>query len=335
MANKCVKGKNFFRFIQRIYIIFANSTKRWEILKDNVKSWSLKSLCQTRWESRVESVKAIKMQLVDVREALLQVGEKDNDAAIASEATSLAKKELSDFEFVVSIVFEINKLIGYFKDYRENGFSKAIVETKEIAVEMGIDPIFPQKHSIERKKGLMRAQVAKKFHLHLKRISKSTISYTLLIKLFLLLRQDLNNSKNKDLKLYCYRLEKALKFEERSDIDAEKLYTELKLFETLETNEFSNPIDVLKFLKELDYFPNASIAYRILLTIPITVASAEKSFSKLKFVKSYLRSTMTQERLSGLAMISIENEILVNIDYEQLINQFAIKNARRASRIVG
>ena len=51
MANKCVKGKNFFGFIQRIYTIFANSTKRWEILKDNVKAWSLKSLCQTRWES--------------------------------------------------------------------------------------------------------------------------------------------------------------------------------------------------------------------------------------------------------------------------------------------
>lgn len=35
---------------------------------------------------------------------------------------------------------------------------------------------------------------------------------------------------------------------------------------------------------------------------------------------------MTQERLSGLAMISIENEILESIDYEELTNQFAIKN---------
>ena len=73
-------------------------------MKDNVTFWSLKSLCQTRWESRVESVKAIKMQLLDVREALLQVGEKDNDAAIASEATSLAEKELGDFQFFVSTV---------------------------------------------------------------------------------------------------------------------------------------------------------------------------------------------------------------------------------------
>ena len=73
-------------------------------MKDNVKAWSLKSLSQTRWESRVESVKAIKMKLVDVREALLEVGEKDSDAGIASEANSLAEKELCDFEFLVSIV---------------------------------------------------------------------------------------------------------------------------------------------------------------------------------------------------------------------------------------
>ena len=52
----------------------------------------------------------------------------------------------------------------------------------------------------------------------------------------------------------------------------------------------------------LDSFPNTCIAYRILLTIPVTVVSAERSFSKLKLIKSYLRSTMSQERLSGLAI---------------------------------
>ncbi|PWA61545.1 zinc finger MYM-type protein 1 [Artemisia annua] len=64
------------------------------------------------------------------------------------------------------------------------------------------------------------------------------------------------------------------------------------------------------------------------------VASAERSFSKLKLLKSYLRSTMSQERLSGLAMIAIENGILVDINCEELINQFAMKNAMRASRII-
>ncbi|KAM0038348.1 putative transcription factor and/or regulators TTF-type(Zn) family [Helianthus debilis subsp. tardiflorus] len=93
--------------------------------------------------------------------------------------------------------------------------------------------------------------------------------------------------------------------------------------------------DVLEYMKEDGYSPEVCIAYRILLTILVTVASAERSFSKLKLLKSYLRSSMSQERLSGLAMIAIENEVLNDINCEELIHQFAIKNARRASRIIG
>ena len=58
----------------------------------------------------------------------------------------------------------------------------------------------------------------------------------------------------------------------------------------------------------LDYFPNVYIAYRILLTIPVIVASAKRSFSKLKLIKSYLRFTMSQERLSRLIILSIEKK---------------------------
>jgi hypothetical protein len=46
----------------------------------------------------------------------------------------------------------------------------------------------------------------------------------------------------------------------------------------------------------------------------VTVASAERSFSKLKLLKNYLRLTISQERLNGLAMCSIEKDILDTID---------------------
>lgn len=68
-----VKLEIFFGVIQHIYTIFANSSKRWQILKDNVKGLSFKSLSSTRWESHVYSVKAIRFQVLEIQEALLQV----------------------------------------------------------------------------------------------------------------------------------------------------------------------------------------------------------------------------------------------------------------------
>ncbi|XP_042066003.1 uncharacterized protein LOC121809439 isoform X10 [Salvia splendens] len=70
-------------------------------------------------------------------------------------------------------------------------------------------------------------------------------------------------------------------------------------------------------------------AYRILFTVPVTVASAERSFSKLKLLKNYLRSTMSQQRLNGLATLCIEKKLLDEVDSNTIINDFASRNVRR------
>jgi hypothetical protein len=44
-------------------------------------------------------------------------------------------------------------------------------------------------------------------------------------------------------------------------------------------------LEILKFTTVTDSYPNVSIAYQILLTMPVTVASTERSFSKLKLLK--------------------------------------------------
>ena len=98
---------------------------------------------------------------------------------------------------------------------------------------------------------------------------------------------------------------------------------------TLPDDLMSAP-EILQFVTAVGCYPNVSVAYRILLTIPVTVASAERSFSKLKLLKNCLRSTMLQERLNGLATCCIEKDILDRIDLDTLINDFASRNARRS-----
>ena len=66
--------------------------------------------------------------------------------------------------------------------------------------------------------------------------------------------------------------------------------------------EKSSPIDILQLIHKYsltDAYPNTAIAIRTFLTIPVTVATCERSFSKLKLIKNYMRSKMGQELLSS------------------------------------
>ena len=53
------------------------------------------------------------------------------------------------------------------------------------------------------------------------------------------------------------------------------------------------------------------------------------SFSKIKLIKSYLRSTMSQQRLNELASLSIEKDFLNKINYDNLIDNFASQTTRK------
>eukprot|EP00731_Ephydatia_muelleri_P006012 Em0003g260a len=95
-----------------------------------------------------------------------------------------------------------------------------------------------------------------------------------------------------------------------------------------------SPLQLLNKLHDAcleSLFPNVCISLRIFCTLPVTVASAERSFSQLKRIKSYSRSTMAQERLQGLALLCIESELAKTIDYDSIIATFASRKDRKAA----
>ena len=70
------------------------------------------------------------------------------------------------------------------------------------------------------------------------------------------------------------------------DIDGNELAFELRILKDMLPKEPTKTIKVLNYIKRIGgCFPNAWNTYRVLLIIPVTVASAERNFSKLKLIK--------------------------------------------------
>lgn len=118
-----------------------------------------------------------------------------------------------------------------------------------------------------------------------------------------------------------------------SDISGRDLAKEIEALPDLPSKQMT-AFQLLSFLseKKLDeIYPNLWIALKIALTLPVTVASAERSFSKLKLIKTYLRSTMSQERLSGLAIMSINHEVGKSLSCEDMIDDFVSRKSRGAT----
>ena len=76
-------------------------------------------------------------------------------------------------------------------------------------------------------------------------------------------------------------------------------------------------LDYCAKFKEL--FPLTLRCLKLVLTAPVTSASSERSFSKLKLIKTLIRSTMWQERLQGLMTLACEKNLTDQIDLEHIV----------------
>ena len=84
--------------------------------------------------------------------------------------------------------------------------------------------------------------------------------------------------------------------------------------------------EVLPLIDKLT-FPNVYTALQLAATFLVTSCSCERSFSALRRLKTYLRNTMTQDRIIGLALLNIHREIPVRA--EKVTELFARENQRR------
>ena len=98
----------------------------------------------------------------------------------------------------------------------------------------------------------------------------------------------------------------------------------------------TNPIQSLaEAAKEAEkrkhIFPLTSRVYRLALTAPVTVAGNERTFSKLKTVKTALRNSMSEHRLQNLILLNSERDITGSVDLDLLVEKWYMKTNRQVN----
>ena len=117
-------------------------------------------------------------------------------------------------------------------------------------------------------------------------------------------------------------------------VECKQLERELKTFYKRKEMHQDGLMKVLLYLEENNLskiFIETTKLLRILITIPMTSVEAERTFSSLKRIKTFLRNTMGQSRLNSLSVISIGRDLIKNCTSfkEEVMEKFINQKERR------
>uniref|UniRef100_A0A6P7FG72 Uncharacterized protein LOC114329098 n=1 Tax=Diabrotica virgifera virgifera TaxID=50390 RepID=A0A6P7FG72_DIAVI len=111
----------------------------------------------------------------------------------------------------------------------------------------------------------------------------------------------------------------------------ENLESELNIWrEYLSQSQIAENITIEDLIQHCKFFPAIKDSCILLLTLPCTTCTIERSFSTLRRIKTWIRATMGQDRLVGLALLSIHRNRLLNISNfsTKILDEFCQNNRR-------
>ncbi|MBV2113370.1 MAG: DUF4371 domain-containing protein [Candidatus Thiodiazotropha sp. (ex Ctena orbiculata)] len=354
--------QSMFTVVGDILFFLTNSPKRqavYETHRNNAEM--LKKLCPTRWSQHSESVSAFLRNFEPIEETLsdLQVY---HDTKTMSTASSLHKAILS-FDFVIALCV-VGKPLDTLNPLSNSMQDPAcdLVKASEHAVSLRdvllqkrddatyFDEIWEEATTLANQQniGVDRPRIVGRQQ-HRNNIAAPTVKEYWRLNLFLPFMDHLRTELEDRLCIPHPRLKAQyllsnkivhltqamwndIKAEYAPFIDANAVDAELDLWR----HKIANMgLDADTLCKAMDaayqLHPNMYVIFKVLLTMPVSTASAERSFSTLRRLKSYLRNTMTQERLTGLALLHIHRNI--NVDVNRVINEFDATGHRRIALV--
>lgn len=367
-ASSCKNAVMFFDLLQKLYTFFSVSTYRWDILKSSVKSlsdtrWSARDdACKSlnnNWKliiNALENLKNDKSQKPATRCEANGILQKllSLETAFMSilwghllERFNLSSKRLQSVDMDLVKVAEIyQSLIFYVIDLRTDSEYE---HYKKLAIEKcGIEDFAStMKRTKKRKKFIDDGPATDGSNA----IDFKVTTYLAIldrIQAELIKRKNAYDELNKKYQfLFCITEMTSMEVREKAAV-LQQIYQDdlgktfpnecvhfrahmlsLKKMKKIVPGTAQDLLTFIKVNNLIELYPYVDIALRMLLCTPSSNCSAERSFSALKRVKNYLRSTIGMERLNSLAMLNIECKLTNELQYDDIIDEFANQQARK------
>ena len=350
--------KIFFKSIEGLSAFFGRSTKRTKILDDVVKH-RIPRVSTVRWNSKSRLVQTILVHLCDLIKLFRMIGDNEIDN-LDGETISMAKghlifltkssnffllflfdnifnrtdhlfnifqKKINDIKYCVDCMNETLTVLGQ----ERNDFDKFFKAYEEKAASLTYSASISD---------TSRDQNTTTFRVLYVEIYDNVISQMQFrfgnveqLSFFGLFDCPKNTavSKKPDDEIL-----KQLLLQYPSIFDHVRLRADLIGLYSSDAMQHKTQTELLDFIINSDLketLPEACKLLELILTIPATTASVERSFSALKRIKKFYRSNMLQERLSSLGIISIEKKRLLHLKdnagfYDAVIGEFVKKDRR-------
>uniref|UniRef100_H3AJL3 Uncharacterized protein n=1 Tax=Latimeria chalumnae TaxID=7897 RepID=H3AJL3_LATCH len=297
-AQPCPEIATFFGCVNRLYVLFSGSPKRWAILKEKT-GCSLHSMSETRWSARIEAICSVAKHLPSIIAALESIIKSNK---LSNEALSEAKglvKGLQSFEernlllqsAGISLDTEAANIANLQEEMQvfRNEWNAINSEARIVANSMEVVPEFKSKINRQRKCNESPDEAISE---STKAIFRNPVFYVAMDNIISKL-----NCRFQSVRDICNDFASVLKFK---NMNADEIITSCEKL----ANKYSQDLTS-------------------------GLASEVQHLKKIYIIKNYLQSTMSQDRLSSLAILSTEYELARKIDFRDIIQDFANKKARQ------
>jgi len=357
--------RNAMSTIENIYV-FLNTPKRKFEFSNHLNKFKednscmsqkekLKRLCPTRWSERYDSIDVFYDFQPVIISCFEEMMSSPNTETSSRSAQLLAAIQTSEFNVSLIVIhkifqytktlcsylqktnldlfqalYHIDLIISELQKIRENcddEFHKYFEELTERSNKMDFEITIPRK--VKRQKHRSNYSTDDPEHFF-----KISIFLPFVDSLVQQLKDRFLNHKN-IIAGFCFLISnenydnqgiKDLSEFYSNDIDQEVFEVEVKLWRThLQKLSVHGLLDALDKCNK-DLFPNVFKLLQIFATLPVTSCEPERSFSTLKRIKTYLRNSVGQLRLNGLAALNIHRE--VDVEVEEVIKVLAKQNRR-------